>query len=48
MTDYLPSGEPEILQNFINGEFVAPAGGKYLDNVAPAVGKVTLLIHPPL
>jgi aminomuconate-semialdehyde/2-hydroxymuconate-6-semialdehyde dehydrogenase len=28
------------LLNWINGEFVAPASGKYLDNVEPATGKV--------
>ncbi len=29
---------PQI-QNFIGGEFVAPRGGKYLDNIEPATGK---------
>ncbi|MCC6463157.1 MAG: aldehyde dehydrogenase [Saprospiraceae bacterium] len=29
-----------ILQNFINGQFVAPAGGQYLDNYNPATGQV--------
>ena len=29
---------PQI-QNFIDGEFVEPAGGKYLDNIEPATGK---------
>lgn len=28
------------IQNFIGGEFVAPRGGKYLDNIEPATGKV--------
>jgi aminomuconate-semialdehyde/2-hydroxymuconate-6-semialdehyde dehydrogenase len=27
------------IRNFINGEFVKPAGGKYLDNIEPATGK---------
>ena len=27
------------VRNFINGEFVEPTGGKYLDNVEPATGK---------
>src|SRR5438876_7462130 len=27
------------IRNFINGEFVQPIGGKYLDNVEPATGK---------
>ena len=27
------------IQNFINGEFVEPIGGKYLDNIEPATGK---------
>lgn len=26
------------IQNFIGGEFVAPAGGQYLDNIEPATG----------
>src|SRR6266571_2646742 len=29
----------EKIQNFINGQFVAPVGGKYLDNIEPATGK---------
>lgn len=32
---------PTQLQNFIGGEFLAPAGGKYLDNIDPATGKVS-------
>lgn len=32
---------PIQLQNFIGGEFIAPAGGKYLDNIDPATGKVS-------
>ncbi len=27
------------IQNFIDGQFVAPIGGKYLDNIEPATGK---------
>jgi len=27
------------IKNFINGEFVEPVGGKYLDNIEPATGK---------
>lgn len=29
----------ERIQNFIDGEFVEPGGGKYLDNIEPATGK---------
>src|SRR6184192_3962471 len=29
----------EKIQNFIDGEFVKPVGGKYLDNIEPATGK---------
>ncbi len=32
--------ESNKIQNFIDGEFVAPASGKYLDNIEPATGKV--------
>jgi aminomuconate-semialdehyde/2-hydroxymuconate-6-semialdehyde dehydrogenase len=32
---------PTQLQNFIGGEFLAPAGGKYMDNIDPATGKVS-------
>src|SRR6266545_2390510 len=31
--------EPFQIQNFINGEFVEPISGRYLDNVEPATGK---------
>src|SRR2546430_6341138 len=31
--------EPLQTRNFINGEFVEPIGGKYLDNIEPATGK---------
>ena len=27
------------IQNFIDGQFVEPVGGKYLDNIEPATGK---------
>src|SRR5439155_14025152 len=27
------------IKNFIGGQFVAPVGGKYLDNIEPATGK---------
>ena len=30
---------PEKIQNFIDGEFVEPLGGKYLENIEPATGK---------
>ena len=30
---------PEKIQNFIDGQFVEPLGGQYLDNVEPATGK---------
>src|SRR5881398_3106711 len=29
----------EQIQNLIDGQFVAPVGGKYLDNIEPATGK---------
>jgi aminomuconate-semialdehyde/2-hydroxymuconate-6-semialdehyde dehydrogenase len=31
--------EPLQIRNFIDGQFVEPAGGKYLDNIEPATGK---------
>ena len=31
--------EPGKIQNFIDGNFVEPVGGKYLDNIEPATGK---------
>lgn len=34
----------EKLANFINGEFVAPVQGKYIDNYEPALGEVYSLI----
>lgn len=34
----------EKLKNFINGQFIAPTNGKYLDNYEPATGKVYSLI----
>ena len=30
---------PEKIQNFIDGQFVEPVGGRYLDNIEPATGK---------
>src|SRR5258705_7091703 len=30
---------PEKIQNFIDGQFVDPVGGKYIDNIEPATGK---------
>src|SRR5436190_1529736 len=31
--------EPEKIRNFVDGQFVEPLGGKYLDNIEPATGK---------
>ncbi len=31
--------EPVKIQNFIDGRFVEPVGGKYIDNIEPATGK---------
>jgi len=31
--------EPLQIRNFIDGQFVEPVGGKYLDNIEPATGK---------
>ena len=31
--------EPLQIRNFIDGQFVEPIGGKYLDNIEPATGK---------
>jgi len=33
------SAETFQIRNFIDGQFVAPVGGKYLDNIEPASGK---------
>ncbi len=30
---------PFQIRNFIDGEFVEPVGGRYLDNIEPATGK---------
>ena len=30
---------PEKIQNFIDGQFVEPLGGRYFDNIEPATGK---------
>src|SRR5256886_12993578 len=32
-------GEFECIRNFVDGQFVEPVGGKYLDNIEPATGK---------
>jgi aminomuconate-semialdehyde/2-hydroxymuconate-6-semialdehyde dehydrogenase len=32
------------IQNFVDGEFVEPLGGKYLDNIEPATGKPYSLV----
>ena len=31
--------EPDKIRNFIDGQFVEPVGGRYLDNIEPATGK---------
>src|SRR5438309_10497007 len=31
--------EPLQIRNFIDGQFVEPVGGRYLDNIEPATGK---------
>jgi aminomuconate-semialdehyde/2-hydroxymuconate-6-semialdehyde dehydrogenase len=31
--------DPDKIRNFIDGQFVAPVGGKYLDNIEPATGQ---------
>ena len=31
--------DPDKIRNLINGQFVEPIGGKYLDNIEPATGK---------
>ena len=31
--------EADKIQNFIDGQFIEPGGGKYLDNIEPATGK---------
>jgi aminomuconate-semialdehyde/2-hydroxymuconate-6-semialdehyde dehydrogenase len=31
--------EPLQIRNFIDGKFIEPAGGKYIDNIEPATGK---------
>src|SRR4051812_18687554 len=32
------------IRNFIDGQFVEPSGGKYLDNIEPATGKAYSLV----
>lgn len=34
----------EKIRNFIDGQFVAPAGGKYLENIEPATGQAYSLV----
>jgi aminomuconate-semialdehyde/2-hydroxymuconate-6-semialdehyde dehydrogenase len=36
--------EPFKIRNFIDGHFVEPVGGKYLDNIEPATGKAYSLV----
>jgi len=36
---HLVATELNKIQNFIDGQFIAPAGGKYLDNIEPATGQ---------
>jgi aminomuconate-semialdehyde/2-hydroxymuconate-6-semialdehyde dehydrogenase len=36
--------EPIQIRNFIDGQFVEPVGGKYLDNIEPATGKPYSLV----
>ena len=36
--------EPNKIRNFIDGRFVEPVGGKYLDNIEPATGKPYSLV----
>ena len=31
--------QPNKIQNFIDGQFIDPVGGQYLDNIEPATGK---------
>ncbi|HEX4632014.1 MAG TPA: aldehyde dehydrogenase [Chthoniobacterales bacterium] len=38
------SAERVRIRNFIDGQFVEPAGGKYLDNIEPATGKSYSLV----
>jgi len=38
--------ESPQIQNFIDGQFVAPIGGKYLDNIEPATGKPYSVLVP--
>lgn len=38
------SAHPATIRNFIDGEFVEPAGGRYLDNIEPATGKPYSLV----
>ncbi len=38
LNSHVRTESPQI-QNFIDGQFVEPIGGKYLDNIEPATGK---------
>jgi len=38
LTSRVRNESPQI-QNFIDGQFVEPTGGKYLENIEPATGK---------
>jgi len=38
------SSEKIKIKNFVDGQFVEPVGGKYLDNIEPATGKVYSLV----
>ena len=38
------AAELEKIRNFIGGEFAAPAGGKYLENIEPATGRPYSLV----
>lgn len=38
------AAELEKIRNFIGGQFVAPAGGKHLENVEPATGRAYSLV----
>src|SRR3954470_11346134 len=36
--------EANKIRNFVDGQFVEPVGGKYLDNIEPATGKPYSLV----
>lgn len=35
-------------ENYIGGEFVAPVGGEYFDNVSPVDGQILPKLHAPM